>query len=242
MLKEAQYPCWAGGPEFPRFNKVVYTVIGNCCYFSGIELEKRTSTINAAESIVLVIAHQEGVPATSLRYFDLQTHRGYEKPSGEYEIDELNVQKYEPPEDLPPGAKVIGSPGKKGGISIRGWIRTECPPEVCEMFKEYIGESAVPVKIWNPDEARQAGYEPEEMRSPNVGACLHYLRLHQGSADIFRQLAGKSLSLAVFAEQLVGSSHRDALIIVDCIEHPVLLAANAGQRYWVWKRTTLLDN
>jgi len=72
---------------------VVYTIVGNRCYFSGIECELRTSTINAAESIMQAISEQEGVPVNRLRWFDLQTHRGYGgKRPGEFKINELAIR------------------------------------------------------------------------------------------------------------------------------------------------------
>lgn len=61
MLKEAKYRCWGFGrdPIFPEYNKVVYTIVEDWCVFSGIELKLKTSTINAAESIIKAISDQE---------------------------------------------------------------------------------------------------------------------------------------------------------------------------------------
>lgn len=96
MLKNAQYPCWgfsntalfvglgmqdpATATVFPEFNKVVYAMLGDHCYFSGTERELCTSTITAAESIIEAIAKQEGVDPLLVHWFDLQTYEGYGDP------------------------------------------------------------------------------------------------------------------------------------------------------------------
>lgn len=118
-MEEAAYPCWGAGfgPMFPEFNRVVYAIVGDCCYFSGIEKKLRTSTINAAESIIMAICKQEGVFPNRLRWFDLQTHHGYDsKQPGGFELDEV-VFKHD--------SKVY-------------WIPTLCPPDIFLLFREYI--------------------------------------------------------------------------------------------------------
>ena len=84
MLKEVKYPCFGFPLEgFPKEHRVVYLIKGNLCYFSGIEIG--TSTINAAEYIISKICAQEKINPIHFRFFDIQTHLGYEtKPSGVY--------------------------------------------------------------------------------------------------------------------------------------------------------------
>lgn len=117
MLKKAAYQscesedCW-----------VVYLIVGDCCYFSGIQ-RTMASTINAAEEVILAITEQEHVPIRSLRYFDLQTHEGYgSKLPGAYEINELKVlldDRLEP--------------------HVVSWMIADLPPEIFEAFREHIG-------------------------------------------------------------------------------------------------------
>ena len=122
-LKEVKYPCWGYGFEdFPRFNKAVYVIKGNSCYFSGIEKKKSTSTINAAEEIVKAIVTQENVSVHVLCYFDIQTYKGYHKFPGEYEVDELIIS--------PEGGK---------GFHVSSWDPTVLPDNICDLFQEYIG-------------------------------------------------------------------------------------------------------
>ena len=118
MLKEARYKCWGHGPEFPEFNVVKYLIISDHCYFTGIERKKRTSTINAAREIVQAIADQEGVPLRSLRFFDLQTHQGYNKRLGEYALDEVVI-----PDEFQSGVR---------------WYPADCTSEVQTAFQGYI--------------------------------------------------------------------------------------------------------
>lgn len=117
VLKEIQYKN-LGGPEF-GYAKVVYTIfLGNQCVFSGITPGPgRTSTINAAETIIAAIAQQEGCEVDEFRFYDLQTKSGYEqKKPGEYEFDALRIE----------------------DGHVEGWQSTECPEHVLEAFRQYI--------------------------------------------------------------------------------------------------------
>jgi len=147
LLKEARYKCWGFGygSQFPEYNVVVYAIIDGCCYFSGIERERRTSTINAAESIIKAISEQEGVAIERLRWFDLQTHLGYRKGHGEYELDEVLIG-FNPDGPEEASATEIEVEGESAVIFSEAvedftvtWQRTDCPPEVLVLFKDHVG-------------------------------------------------------------------------------------------------------
>lgn len=120
VLKEAQYT-YKGSAES---SKVVYVISGFCCYFSGID-HNGVGTINAAEEVVTAIAQQEDVPMGVLRFFDLQTHRGYpqSKESGDYVFEELKIERAD-----------------GGGFRCTGWVPATCPPHVLPLFLEFIWE------------------------------------------------------------------------------------------------------
>ena len=120
MLKEAQYRCRAYPRKgFPEFHKIAYVIIGDKCYFSG--LERGTSTINAAEDIIASIAKQERVRFSRLRYFDIQTRLGYRKLPGKYEINELAYE------------------ACRTGPKITAWGMAHLPEDVQSIFNEHIG-------------------------------------------------------------------------------------------------------
>lgn len=154
MLKEANYRCWGYPmPGHPEFHKVVYYIEGNCCYFSGIE--RGTSTINAAEDVIQSIAKQEKVALISLRYFDIQTHKGYYKLPGKYQVNELKFRlgrEMTEKETLKSiekrfRCKVIKSniSGKKSVAecelipTVHTWAKASLPENILELFKEHIG-------------------------------------------------------------------------------------------------------
>lgn len=146
MLKEARYKCW-GWPfsGFPEFNKVVYVIVGSCCYFSGIERKKRTSTINAAESIIEAIAKQERIPMKEFRFFDLQTHRGYDKRPGEYEFDELILEENAQGKQEGKinsvkigGEKALIITQDTQGFIVVSWRPSKCSSEILDIFREHI--------------------------------------------------------------------------------------------------------
>jgi len=227
MLKEAQYPNWGWPIAGVEYGKVAYAIIGGCCYFSGLTASgQATSTINAAESIVQAIADQEGVPIEKLRFFDLQTHRGYDKPEGEFAFDELVFDD-----------ESLG----QGKVSVSGWAERECPNGVIELFSDCIGKPDQPVKIWTPAEAKSAGYSPGTMASPNTGDCFSYIRAVNERNKIARKLMRRSPRLGAKAEQLLGH-FRDTHIVVDHQNNPELLALSRNHRYCVWQRDPLGDN
>lgn len=243
MLKQAEYECWGWGvPGMPRYNKVVYVIMENCCYFSGIEREKRTSTINAAESIIKSIAQQEGVSPMSFRYFDLQTHRGYDKLPGEYQLDELILEK-DPRGERKGGTEEIEIEGEKVllitgdsyGFTIGSWRPTECPPDILEIFKEYIGELAM--KVWTFEEAVKSGYLPTEMHSQNPGGCIEWIRNLKRQQEIYGKLP-RDLQIKFGGIFSAPKTIRMDMIVVDQKNH-----VGAGEdRYAVWARDKSQDN
>lgn len=216
VLKEATYPLNNGRPA-----TMVYAVIDGCCYFSGTA--QPGTSINYAENVLQTIARLEHVAVQDLRYFDLQTHQSYDRHPGEFSFDELKV--------------VV----EKGELWVDAWIPAPCPPEIHELFREFIGELDPSAKIWAADEATRAGYVPEQMFSPNAGPCFEYIRVHQGSQTALRKLAASSVRLAVQADQLTGGKLHDTLIVVDQEGSPEI-EGSRGYRYGVWRRNTIADN
>lgn len=231
MLKTAQY--------LPK-GTVVYAIVGRCCYFSGLGPPyKVCSTINAAEDIILAITSQERRRVTGLRFFDLQTHRGYAKlPPGIYELDELIV-KMQKPLRAEQGVLVIGW----RPIHVEHFIPAECPPKVLELFREYIGEIDPAVKIWTPDEAERAGYAPTEFHAPNPGRCFEISGLQDESLRLGRQLTPQVIAIA---ERMLGSSFLDRMaqivIVVDYKGYSEYLKMSEGDRYAVWSRNIASDS
>lgn len=232
MLKEARYKCWgfvtakvvpgAEDLKFPEFNRVVYVIIGDCCYFSGIERRLRTSTVNAAESIVKAISEQEEVAIERLRWFDLQTRRGYQwYAPGKYELQELLIG---PSGDLTPQeggiaeveiageTAIVVTPDEEDFV-VTGWRDAPCPPEVLELFREYIGEERKwPPDVVTPEEAEQRGFSPTDLSLPEVDGLLRSMR-----------------SLVKLE-----SYYDKAMLVVDNEGRPDYLSKSEGHRYTLW--------
>jgi hypothetical protein len=123
MLRQAQYRCNGWGLEgMPEFNKVIYLIKDRQCYISGIESEKRTATINAAEDIVMAIAKKEKFDFLNYRFYDLQTQKGYDYfLPGQFQFDELRLVK-----DI-------------HGLRVDAWIKSELPKEIFAIFRVHIG-------------------------------------------------------------------------------------------------------
>ncbi len=100
--------------------EVVYQLFGDDCVFSGISGHTATSTINAVESIIEVIAREEKVHPKVLNFFDLQTHNGYIKKTGELEYDHVKFRV------------------KSGYVIDPGWNKVELPEAVKNAFRDYI--------------------------------------------------------------------------------------------------------
>lgn len=133
MLKQAKYGNWGFPLVGPKWATVDYARVGNTIIFSGIT-NPATSTINAAEDIILAICAQEGCQPTAVRCFDLQTHLNYSGTEpGEFMYDEVKF-------------KVRG--GKLEDLSWDGSV--PCPPEVVALFREHIGGTGEPYRMENP--------------------------------------------------------------------------------------------
>lgn len=220
MLKEAQYPCWGFGcgPQYPEFHKAVYVIISGCCYFSGTE--RGTSTINAAESVIADIARREGKPIVALRWFDLQTYRGYRKCPGECKLSELSIG---PTADLEPtkggvsrfeieGEQVMVVTQDEEDFRVTGWQKVEpCPPEVLELFKKYIGEPrSIPAGI-SAREARAQGFEATDLVDSELDVVVYW------------------------AEDFERSDKDFAFAVVDNEKTPGVKVED-GERYTLWQK------
>lgn len=87
QLRVADFPKGHGSP-----GKVAFVVDGRNVYFAGLTMAGEVmSTINAAETIMLGIAQLLKTNWARLIFFDIQTHRGYKKRKGWYEVDRLKV-------------------------------------------------------------------------------------------------------------------------------------------------------
>lgn len=148
-LKEAEYPCWGVGfSGMPPHNKVAYIRMNDWVVFSGIELERRTSTINAAESIIEAIVEQEKIDIMSHRWFDLQTHRGYHSIyPGKFQFKELELTINPRGERAPESTQtelegekfiIIDSAGERD-FSVARWNEISCPENIHDLFQECIG-------------------------------------------------------------------------------------------------------
>jgi hypothetical protein len=123
LVKHIQYKRW----EFAKnSNKVAYAIVGKNCYFTGTEKENRMSTINAAEYIIKAITEQEKISVKDYRFFDLQTHRGYSKAQGVFELDELIL-------DFSKKSTCDSS-----NFVVSMWMPAKCSDEVRKIFQEYI--------------------------------------------------------------------------------------------------------
>jgi len=151
VLKEARYGCWAAGLDgFPEQNKVLYIFVGNACYFTGVEREMRTSTINAAESIIRSICQLEQVQPFDIHWYDLQTSLGYGGAGsrwhpGTFVLSELMVE-------LDPRKELY----------VRSWPDIEITPTILAHFHEQIGENPRNIgqvesnPLWRPRKKKRA--------------------------------------------------------------------------------------
>ncbi|MFC1625350.1 hypothetical protein ACFL1O_00505 [Patescibacteria group bacterium] len=210
MLKKLEYK--TASPRSTGI--VVYAVLKNkCVIFSGIT--SPGSTINFAEEIIESIAAQEKIKVTAYRWFDLQTHRGYKsKEPGNFDFDELIL--------------VPGHSCSQSAIHAEAWRPQSIPREVVNLFKKYIGERDASLKIWTPEDAKQAGYLPTDMHSPTPGNCFDLVNIHNRQ----RAMATKiPLHLRGITAQFVSPS-----IIEDWI------VVNEENRYCLWQRDATKNN
>ncbi|MBI4132403.1 MAG: hypothetical protein HY474_02110 [Candidatus Sungbacteria bacterium] len=215
-----------GLPEdLPQFNRVVYVILGKCCYFSGIERcglgRYATSTINAAESIIKAISGQEGVLISALRWFDLQTHRGYKRRPGTYELDELLIGPRGNLEPTEGGVTEVEIAGERAiiltapheGFAVTDWRRVKsAPAEVLRIFQKYIGVPR-PILRLNLDEAQRCGFV--------------------GPSDISDSDLERVILWTQSCSQM-GTYDDYAFAIVDSEGYPEGLARSGGMRYSTW--------
>lgn len=124
-LKETAYP----GFHPPKSKgRVAYIIIDTVVFFSGLTpTGESTTTINDAEGVIEAICEAEGLKWESCQFYDIQTHRGYRKSPGEFDVDRLNV-----------------APQRIGGTN-RPWVDSwqpvefeELPERVRELFEPLI--------------------------------------------------------------------------------------------------------
>jgi len=103
----------------PSYGEFVYAFLGKKCVFSGIT-KNATSTINVAEEIVEAIINKEGLHPFSKTFYDLQTHRRYQKKPGEFEFDRFKL-------------KI-----REKRVRDVTWSREKCPQETLDTFHDFV--------------------------------------------------------------------------------------------------------
>ncbi len=209
----------------PEFGTVFYAILGNSCYFSGINRtggpRSATSTINAAEDIITAIAKQEGIPAKKLQFFDLQTQEGYQKLAGVFELD-----------------KVVFEVTDDGVVENLSWSAdVPCPPQVQYLFRDLIGDMDPAIKVWSPDEALRSGYAPSGRCSHNNGPCFELAGINKYQEELIEKMSGKA---RLMFSRLTSALKRT--IVVDNENHPYYLEVSKGKRYCLWNRDPLREN
>ncbi|MFA6391869.1 MAG: hypothetical protein WCW66_03925 [Patescibacteria group bacterium] len=137
-LKKIAYPKTIPhlGPEA----YVAYAIMARCVVFSGLT-PNTTSTVNAAENIIMAICRAEGMEPNKFAFFDLQTSQTYGRfEPGEFELSLLEFN-YIPHFC---GAVYKGSDGSvtigtSGPIQVMSWEPFPYSPEVVKLFAEQIG-------------------------------------------------------------------------------------------------------
>lgn len=103
--------------------RVVYTVLDNQVFFSGITLPREsTSTINAVESIISAICEAEALDWKTTTFYDIRTHRGYYKPVGFCEVNLITL------------ASELGDQEKPFVLNWEVIEADDFPQEVWELF------------------------------------------------------------------------------------------------------------
>lgn len=132
--------------DYPGFRKgspgqIAYVVDGNNIYFAGLTPpHEATSTINAAEAVIVAICTAGGVHWKHGTFHDVQTHRGYNYPVGSYIITQLEVSGDQRP-NVTSWIPVAMSEDfiQRGHMGIRSSSElVGVPAEVLEAFKEHI--------------------------------------------------------------------------------------------------------
>lgn len=115
-LKNARY---RGFGSTATDGDVMYVIENKKCVYCGVT-PSATSTINAAERIIVAIAKQEGVSPQSLSFFDLQARSGYSHiKQNEFYFDEVRFSGNDNPENI-------------------SWHPAPCPTEILKLFRQYI--------------------------------------------------------------------------------------------------------
>ncbi len=135
-LETVEYPATAST------GKVAYLIDGQNIYFSSVR-RNATSTVNAAEVIVRVLAELAGQSWRTLIFYDIQTHNGYDGwRRGSYEVNRLIIQPrpggkftIEDWEPVEMSADLVGTRGIKDVTELPG-----LKPEVLGLFSNIIND------------------------------------------------------------------------------------------------------
>lgn len=114
-LKEVEYQ----GFVLSHNGRIAYAVIEKEVFFSGL-IRGVTTTINAAEAVVKAICEAEKIRWQDYTFIDIQTHCGYHKAPGEFEVDVLGL-------------------GIGEELIVQSWQSTSLTEEVRQLFDELIG-------------------------------------------------------------------------------------------------------
>jgi hypothetical protein len=96
--------------------RFVYAIFGNSCVYSGLEIASKGSTQIYSEHIMKLIAEEQGVPETSLQFYDLATHKhNYTLKPGQFTFLQIYRNEW-------------------------GWAARDvkCPPHVVSVFRKHI--------------------------------------------------------------------------------------------------------
>lgn len=142
-LKLKRIP-YRGINDLPENDGILDYVIfpDNRCVFSGIT-KGGSGTINAAENVLAVISAREHIPLAQLRFFDLQTCRGYSS----FGVEQFSF------------VPLVFTVDQGENIRNVGWDANQTPePEILDLFREHIGTITFPVM--NYADAVAQGFRP----------------------------------------------------------------------------------
>ena len=120
---------------------VAYAVSGNTVYFSGLTPGYlSTSTINAAENVVLAICNKLGKRWDELRFVDIQTHLGYVKKTGEFCADELVIAPGQAGRPVVTAWKPVASSAPEGEVRLGSAVSDlpGLPNRIMYMFRSLV--------------------------------------------------------------------------------------------------------
>ncbi|MDP3795067.1 MAG: hypothetical protein Q8R13_04015 [bacterium] len=222
MLKHAAYRNLNWPQAGPESGRLVYATIDDCCYFSGTVRPDDTgvsSTVDSAGNIIRAIASREGMALDRLRFFDLQTYRGYDWPPGIFLLNEVVfgvIASGGAPRPVlrlvkPPGDPILRArDGITSGIAVERYAPAECPLEVFILFRYHIGNPTPPPQILSWEQAVKGGYRPTSIYGQHPAYAFSYIHFYR-RPDV-------------------------SLVPVDLIGNLEFIVLSRGNRYSVWQR------